>query len=350
MSSSTSSSEAPDGTGERARALRFLGLAALLVLGAEAGLALLADESRGRHEVDDCAHAVAAFGTPPRTVLLSDSVSYGVLDAVDLPPDVLDLSNNQTIAAAGNAFLLRRLWGELDRRGADGPEAVVIVMNPVSWEADLGSERFLQPYFVTVFRRPEEIADVAATLGRPELVAAMRRAAFATALHPPSTLRRGLVHTPLRDALRALKRAAQERLGGGANEAPGGAGLWAEAARAKIEERSALTRFGVSPVSAAYLPRIAALCAERGARLYLVPAPLPPTVLAAWRANGYWPSYLETLERLAGVHGAAIVPECPYLAPDDASFYDGVHLVQSAKDAWAEVLAGVLRRPQLLLE
>ncbi len=342
MSSSTSSSE-------RGRAQRFAGLALALAAAAEAAFGLLAEESRGRHEVDDCAHAVVAFRTAPRTVLVADSVSYGVLDAVALPDDVLDLSNNQTIATAGNCFLLERLAKELERRGAEGPDFVVIAMNPVSWDSDLDSARFLEPYFVTVFDRPEEIASVERLLGRPALVTAMRRARLENAVQLPSHLRRGLLEAPLRDGLRELKRRGQELLGGGVSEAPGGGALWAEAARAKIAERAALATFVPSPVTAAYLPEIAALCAERGARLVLMPAPLPPTVLAAWRANGFWDGYLASLARFTAGHPAVVLPECPYLAPSDAAFYDGVHLIQSAKNAWAEVLAGALRRPEELL-
>lgn len=340
MSSSTSSSET-------ARARRFLGLAFAGALVVEASFGLAAREHRGRHEVDDCAHAVAAFGTPPRTVLLADSISYGVLDAVTLPDDVLDLSNNQTIGAAGNFFLLQRLARELDRRGASGPSHLVMVMSPDSWDSNLDSATLLEPYFVTVFDGAGEIASVAGSLERPALVAAMRRSRWESALQLPSYLRRGLVQAPLRDGLRGLKRRLQEGLGG-ANEAPGGAALWAEAARAKIAARAAVAGFVVAPVTEAYLPQLAALCAERGARLVLMPAPLPPTVVAAWRANGLWQDYLETLARLTAEHPALVLEECPYRAPSDESFYDGVHLVQSAKNAWAQVLAGVLAAPEEL--
>ncbi len=343
MSSSTSSSEAR-------RARSFLVTSLALTAAIEATFGILADENRGRHEVDDRVHAVAALDTPPRTVLLADSVSYGVLDGVTLPDDVLDLSNNQSIGAAGNYFLLRRLVHVLERRGAPDPAFVVVAMNPVSWASDLDSERFLAPYFTSVFRRPDEIESVARSLDRPELTVAMRHSAFATAVQVPSLLRRGLVQTPVRDGLRELKRTLSAPGTEAVDEAPGGAALWSEIARDKISARALLREFSAPAVTAAYLPQIAALCRERGTRLVLLPAPVPPSVLEAWQANGYWASYLEHMSRLTGGEpDVVVVSRCPYTPPSDAAFYDGVHLVQSAKNAWADALARTLLDPEELL-
>ena len=336
MNSSTSSSEATRSS------VRFLVCLAVLVTVTEAAFGALFPVHLGRHEVDDCAYLVATARSPIRTVLLSDSVSYGVLRSLEIPDDLLDLTSNQAIGIAGNTFLVQRLFERLDDLGAAMPERIILAFNPASFESNLDSERFLDSYFASVFHRPNEIEDVQESLNRPDIVRLQRRDAFAHGFELPSYLRRGHLHRPLREGLRSLKRWLQ-RSSGTTREAPGGAAVWRETARRKIEERSKL-RFQPSEVSEVYLPKLARLCDRRGVELLIVTAPVAPTILEAWRRSGFLDAYRAWLRAIAERFPALrILDPCPWVPASDALFYDGVHLTEEGKEGWGRALRLVSR-------
>lgn len=313
-----------------------MGLAGCLLV-CELALGLALPVHRGRHEVDTRVAQIASLEGAPRAVLLADSLSFGALVGEEdgrplVGEDVLDLASNQSIGVAGNAFLLRRL---LEATPA-APERVVYASYPHSFRSNLDSERFLEPYFTSVFTAPEEIADVERLLDRPDLDAALRSAGGLGGLYPPSHTRRGW----LLDRVSAGLRSAQRALLGGRSAPKAG-----EAARQKIAERAALPGFEASEVTRAFLPELIARCEERGIELVLVTAPLPPSLKSAWEASGYWEQYEAWRADLAAAHPETVrVLPCPWTPSSDDEFYDGVHVVPSTRIAWGRALAGLLEQ------
>jgi len=330
MSSSTSSSEP---------AKRFLALLALFVLVAEVAFAALLPVHRGRHEGDARLASLESLSEIPRVALISDSVCYGVLDGVEAPADVLDLTSNQAISTAGNAFLLRRLFEAGERlRGAGEAgrvEEVVYLLSPTSYAANVDWANFVAPYFTDLFLDPADVAELEERVERPELPRAMEANRRTLALHPPSYVRRGAVHDPLVGLLRSLKRRLYADRPPATELPPG--------ARALLDERAALETFEPSEITRAFLPRLAELCAEHGARLHLGRPPIAPSLIAAWRESGYWESYRAWVADFAEEHeGVSAAFDLPWTPPGDTAFYDGVHLDQAPKLEWGEALARML--------
>ncbi len=332
MSSSTSSSSPAREHG----AARFFASLVVCVLLVEVAFGWLLPRNPGRHEVDRRVARIAKETRASRNVLLSDSVSYGVLDGIELPDDVLDLSTNQAISVAGNAFLVERLFERLDALAISPPvDTVLYVVGPTGLEVALDSKRFNEPYFTSVFTRAAEIAAVDERLDRPDLVRAMRVARTRARFEFPSYARRGVLIEPLTNALRGLKRGLY-----GAAAMP-----TTPTARARelIEERSQRAVFEPSSVTRAFLPVLAAECERRGVRLVLAPPPVAPTLLAAWKRTGMWDGYVGFLADVARPHALVrVAPSCPVAFDTDAAFYDGVHLEQAAKSTWGEALAALL--------
>lgn len=324
---------------ERASAARAaLGLALVLALVVEVVFALTLEEHRGRHELDARVATIAVTRTAPRAVLLSDSISYGVLSPV--PDGVLDLSSNQSVSTAGNAFLLARLADALERsRDDEMPrvERVVYVLSPMSFEADLRSERFLELYFTSVFNRRTERRAVAERLDRPELVTELEERALERWLHPPSYLRRGHLLRPLAEGLRE----ADRRLRGG-GELPGTA---PEATVERIARDAALVELPVSEVTTQFLPLLAEAAARLGAEVELRLAPVPPSLREAWSTDGALAKLESELVALcAPLEHLSYGGPIPYEPPGDFAFYDGSHLHPVARRDYGEALAHELGR------
>ncbi|QDU68005.1 hypothetical protein [Engelhardtia mirabilis] len=324
----------PDPPERAAKARAALVIAAVLAVVVELLLALALPEHRGRHELDARVAQVQGARIAPRVVLLSDSVSYDVLWPV--PDGVLDLSSNQSVSTAGNAFLVQRLADTLARRGVGGGvERVVYVLSPASFEADLRSERFLELYFTSIFNRPAERHAVSERLGRPELVAELETQARRRWLYPPSYLRRGYLLRPLAEAMRELDRRLR-----GSGQLPSAAPA---ATLQRIDKDTALDHLMVSEVTADFLPLLAEAAGRLGARVEVRLAPVPPTTRAAWQANGALPDLERELEALcAPVDGLTYGGPIPYEPPGDRAFYDGSHLHPVARRAYGEALAAEL--------
>jgi hypothetical protein len=325
MSSSTSSSE----RGAR----RTLLWALLLWCAVEAAFQHLLPEHLGRHELDERVAQIEGLSRAPRQVLLSDSVSYRVLEHLPdgPPPDLLDLSSNQAVSAAGNCFLLERLAERLaDVDPAGRVERVVYVLGPTSLGTDLRSGRFVESYFTSVFTRDLEVAAVRERLGREDLARAMEDQARDHWLVPPSYRRRGHLLRPLALALRDLRRAlaADDALPTAVRGA----------ARRRIVEEAG-DPLPLSAVSRAFLPRLAEATAHLGAELELRFAPLPPSLLEAWRKSGALSGLEAELEALGAAHWPLTFDAQPLLPEAaDAWFYDGSHLARPLRARYAEKL------------
>lgn len=318
-------------TPERARrGRRTLALALAAAAAIEAALAVGLPEQLGRHEVDA---RVATVADPPpgvRCVLLADSVSYDVLASP--PAGVLDLSTNQSVSTAGNAFLVERL---VDAVGEGALERFVYVLSPTSFAADLESERFLEPYFTSIFTRPREREAVATLLARPALDAALAEHTGDPWLQPPSYRRRGYLTWSL---TRLLRRVEHELHAGGSLPTEPTA-----AAAERIATDVALPVLAVSPVTAAFLPRLARAAGRVGAVVEVRLAPVPPTSRAAWEASGALPTLEAELRALCASepnlsYGGAV----PYAPPGDAAFVDGSHLHPVAERDYGAALAALL--------
>ena len=347
MSSSTSNSEAGRPTRhdrenprEARRARAFVACLALLILATESAFALLSPLDRGRHEVDHRVAAIADIERTPGVILLSDSVSFGVLDLVGTPADVLDLSSNRSVTVAGNAFLVRRVLGELKSKGqATDDLRIVYAIGPESLEAELDSANFLESYFTSVFCRPDEIADVRERLRRPELTQSMQRARQELRWQFPSHLRRGLLTAPLSRALRQLR----VRF---ASDAPPPQHA-SSAFRAKLAYLGKKSRFEASEVTRLYLEQLWDAARGSGAELILLVPPLPPSLWELWEENGYLRSFRAWMERFREEHPGFVWIESPPWGSSpsqggDAAFYDGVHFVPAAKRLWGQELKGFL--------
>lgn len=324
MTSSTSSSDA---------ARRFLAILALGIVAVELAALLVLPVERGRHEVDRRTAQIDTVERIPDSVLLSDSVSYGALDGLEVPASVLDLSSNQAIGVAGNAFFVRRLFERLEARdpGSARGVRVVYALSPVSFESNLDSARFLEPYFTSVFVRPSEIEAIEEHLDRPEIAELQRRDAARRVTYPPTYLRRGVVQTPIALALRALDRERRANLPVPSEPTP--------AAREEIATRGAYVSFDPSEVSRAFLPVLADVCGEYGATLRIVHAPVPPSIHAAWERTGYAEDYASWLEGIASDRPhVELVAAPPASIGVDAAFYDGVHLLPGPRLAWGRAL------------
>lgn len=285
----------------------------------------------GRHEVDRRVADVERASAAPRTVLLSDSISYEALNGIDIPEGSLDLSSNQTIGVAGNYFLVKRLL-ENNPGEVRGLERIVYALSPSSLSINLDNLKWLETYFLTVFLRPEESRSIAQVLGRNDLTDAMDAARWRSRWEVPSSRRAGLVRDPLGTFLRAQKSKLQ-----GAAPAPTSL---SSRAKKKIDDHCRETTFERSQVTDSYLPLLADLCLEEGIELILITAPVAPSILSAWESNGYWEQYLAYTQDFASTHGAVrwIVP-CPLSFESDLLFYDGSHLEQASKGRWGRALA-----------
>ncbi|HIG10422.1 MAG: hypothetical protein ABGY71_02570 [bacterium] len=327
MSSSISSSKS--GSSKSGGGLRFVLLLALLVGAAELAAWALLPINQGRHEADQRLQDVAAAGAQTRVVLLSDSVSYAALELAPAVAGVLDLSTNRAISAAGNCFLIERVLDE-----APNIERVVLIVGPHTWTEDLRG-KLASVYFTRLFMRPEEMAQVERLLERPDLVRDMAEAQCRQAFLPPSYLRRGALLRPLSSALRDLGQKLRA-------EQPPPTEPTTQA-QAFYDERRAWKHFDPSPVTRAFLPRLAQVCSQRGVRLELLPCPLAPQLVSAWKAGGLWAGYTAWMGALAEQHTTtSFIEACPWPDARDSDFYDGSHLAPAPKTIWGAALAGYL--------
>jgi hypothetical protein len=316
------------------KAMGFVTLLALGIVVVELWTAGALPVKRGRHEVDRRVAQIARTHQAPKTVLLSDSVSYEALAGAQAPAGTLDLSSNQTIGVAGNYFMLRRL---LDRLGADakGIERVVYAVSPKALDENLQSKLFLPTYFTSVFTRPEEIEGMQQALGRTDLVEAMSQARKRALVELPLSQRQGVIRDPLGSLLREVKRKLKRNSASPVVPNPD--------AQKVIGQRSANDAFAPSPASEVYLKLLAELCAQREIELILVSPPIAPSIQSARESNGYEDQFsLYRTKHLSAQSGLRWIHPCPYVPPGDGAFYDGVHLEQGAKDAWGQTLAKLL--------
>lgn len=302
----------------------------LLVAGAETAFALFLPVDRGRHEVDRLLAAAERGALAGEVLVLSDSVSYDALTGIPGTAGIADATSNRALSVAGNTFLVQRILA----RGAPDLSAVAYVAEPMTYEYDLDSKNYLASYFTSLFTRPEEIALVAKTLGRPDLVAAMEAARREVWLYPPSYLRRGFLLGPLTLRMRGLKRYLSSDV------------LPAEPtalALADYRLRRERAEFRPARTSSVFLPLLAELLAARGVRLVLIPAPVAPTLREAWDRNTFADQVRAWLQGLAATHpNMTVLDHCPLQTLEDRFFYDGSHLSAGPKQAWGEALARTL--------
>lgn len=326
MSSSTSSSNRP---------WQFAIGFALFVLAFELVIGSTLPKNLGRHEVDRCVARLQTNEGTAETLLLSDSVSYGVLGP-EGAPDVVDCTSNQAIGVVGNYFLVRR-WLEARRKaGRAGAGMVLYVAHPTAFEVNLQDERFLQSYFLSVFNERDEIANVDESLQRPELVRRMRMEHYNARLSPPSYLRSGNVTDPLWDQLRKGRdRFAPQAFHVPESVAPG--------VRAEIERLSAHESIRPSKESKVYAAKLAELAEHEGFRLILVRAPLAPTVRSEWSRRGVLRDYDHLLGGLTKSHPRVSFETSPYQPDDDRYFRDAMHLQLGAMPEYRRAFLGWLR-------
>lgn len=314
MSSSTSSFEP---------AARVATLALLIgVLGFEL-LFSRTPEDQGRHEVDDIFASLPDAHTCPPVLVLSDSVTFGVL-APD--PRWFDGTSNAAIGTAGNFFLVTRV---IDR--GCRPQHVVLIEHPSSLAEDLRGPRS-ELYFTSIFYRRHEEADLRRRLpSRTELADAMAVARWSRILSPPSAWRSGALRRPLEERVAQLA-VTEERDATAANAAAIDALLSARSEPALARE------------SAVYRDALGDLSEQTGFALHFVEAPRPPTIAAAW--EGSWGRLWQTTctttaqgrSRTHCVRSSEI-----WVPSDDESFRDGVHLTRAGKRQYRRGLEAFLQ-------
>jgi len=314
MSSSTSSSNAR----------KFVVLLGAAIFACELTVAISLPGNRGRNEVDHAASVDLTERADGKAVVLSDSVTYGVLLGRNDASGIIDLATIQWIGLPGNAFLLSRYL----ERAIRAPKVVVYVASPISLSEGLNSP-WTKQYFSSVFTRDSEIAFVQEQLGRPDLLEDMQAAQLETRFSIPSHMRAGHVSRYLGEGLRIAK----GKLGGSRT------GQWGEEARAKLARRKQLTECVLSNETQVGLRELARVTAAAGSRLALAPPPLPPELLEGWQETGYWADYCSKLEAFADLHSHVSFRDEPlYLPTENSLFVDGIHFGAAGKDQWGAAL------------
>jgi hypothetical protein len=318
-SSSTSSSE-PSPGGRRAGLLG----AVVLVLAGEAAVSWATVPDRGRHPSDAVLTAVDR-GLPRRPVLFwGDSASARSLEGKDDGGLVNDIASSQAVSMGGVFFTVRR---HVERSGA--PDAVVLCAIPEAYTNDLDDEH-APSYFEDSFNAPREILDHWRVTGRGGQ--ALRMALYA-AVEPPSLRRQAWA-----------RRAGRELRGDPTGRRPLGPDPLPLPDRdALVAERIRERTFPVSPVSRAYLERLASYLDGLGVRLVLLEGPVQDAARRAWDRAGTLDAQRTFLAELAGRHPCVEERRWDAGAWRTEEFYDRAHLLPSSLRRYGDRLLAELR-------